>query len=544
MERRSFLIGASALGALGLCAGGLFWRWQRIPVEVVYPGRGAGHRLRDGALHPPSSRIVNADVMILGSGVAGLTAAWKLRKEGIDDFVMVAGPELYGNAAAGRFDSLSYPTGAHYLPLPSIESTHMREMLFDLGVIVRDPDAQRPTYDERYVLHAPGERVLYRNRWEEGYEPMGKLALADLQEHERFFELIESFTNARGDDGRRPFVIPIERSSSDPKWTALDQQSFPEWLDAQGFRSTMLRWYLDYCCRDDYGRHAHEISAWAGLHYFCARAGLAENAQRGAVLTWPEGLHALAQGLFESAGLAKRLHRGSAVSVTETALGVEAKCVDFDASPLASYTVRARRAIVALPLYVAHHVVTDLAAWGFSAQRDLPSYAPWLVSNFLMNAFPEEKGGAALAWDNVAVGETGLGYVISTHQEIRQSRPEQAVFSAYNALSDMDPLAARRWLDTARPDELLEKAAADLRLAYGWKLAPCVARVEITVRAHAMAVPAPGFLSNPGRLALRAADGPILFAHGDLSGLSVFEEAAWWGYRAAQKIASRDTSTS
>jgi hypothetical protein len=31
----------------------------------------------------------------------------------------------------------------------------------------------------------------------------------------------------------------------------------------------------------------------------------------------------------------------------------------------------------------------------------------------------------------------------------------------------------------------------------------------------------------------RAADGPILFAHADLSGFSVFEEASWWGYRAA-----------
>jgi hypothetical protein len=27
-----------------------------------------------------------------------------------------------------------------------------------------------------------------------------------------------------------------------------------------------------------------------------------------------------------------------------------------------------------------------------------------------------------------------------------------------------------------------------------------------------------------------------VFAHADLSGFSVFEEAAWWGYRAAQKV--------
>jgi hypothetical protein len=62
-----------------------------------------------------------------------------------------------------------------------------------------------------------------------------------------------------------------------------------------------------------------------------------------------------------------------------------------------------------------------------------------------------------------------------------------------------------------------------------------VERVEITLRGHAMAAPLPGFRDNAGLTSLREADGPILFAHADLSGFSVFEEAAWWGIRAAEK---------
>ena len=84
---------------------------------------------------------------------------------------------------------------------------------------------------------------------------------------------------------------------------------------------------------------------------------------------------------------------------------------------------------------------------------------------------------------------------------------------------------------------LTHAAARDLELAYGWRLPLCVEHVSITVRAHAMAIPRPGFLSNAGRLALRSAGGPIFFAHSDLSGVSLFEEAAWWGYQAALKIA-------
>ncbi len=48
---------------------------------------------------------------------------------------MIDGPQPFGNAAGGRFGELEYPTGAHYLPLPSPESMHVREILADLGII-------------------------------------------------------------------------------------------------------------------------------------------------------------------------------------------------------------------------------------------------------------------------------------------------------------------------------------------------------------------------------------------------------------------------
>jgi hypothetical protein len=478
--------------------------------------------------------------MILGSGIAGLTAAWKLAKGGVQNVVMVGGPERFGNAAPGRFDrggeALRYPTGAHYLPLPSAESIHVREMLSDMGVILRGEMSERPYYDERYLLHAPGERVLAEGRWQAGTEALDGQSDAVLAERERFFALIDRLMLLRGSDGRHVFVVPLELSSADPAWTVLDREPFDAWLDRQGFRSEPLRWYLDYCCRDDYGRHLNEISAWAGLHYFCARSGLAENAERGAVLTWPEGLGALAERLYQMAGLEGRFESGSAVRVAEEEGGVVAQCLDASGPALRTYTVRARRAVVAMPLMVALRSVANMDRYGFLAARDLPRYAPWMVSNFLMNAFPEEAPGVPLAWDNILYAQPGLGYVVSTHEAIRQSRPEHTVFSAYRALCDMDPSAARLWLERATPEELLTAAASDLKLAYGWKFAPCVERVEITVRGHGMSVPGPGFLSNPGRLALRAVRGAILFAHSDLSGLSLFEEAAWWGYRAAQKI--------
>ena len=534
MRRRDFILGAAALAG---ASGALFADRQQLHATVDYPGREQGHWLRDAQKLPQPTDTIETEVLVAGSGIAGLSAAWQLRKLGVSDVLMVSGPEPHGNAAAGRHGDLVYPTGAHYLPLPSLESLHIREMLSDFGIIQRDPFGERPTYDERFLVHGPAERVLYRGSWQDGYLPTEDVGAAERAEHEQFFSLVDSFTTARGSDGRRAFAVPVELSSADERFRALDRISFKSWLDGKGLKSPTLLWYLDYCCRDDYGRHFDEISAWAGLHYFCGRDGLAANAERGAVLTWPQGLSALAVLLQENARLGN-WYAGSIAQLRVVPSGVEALLVSSDGA-FKCTRIKARFAVAAMPLFVLQHVLSESARYGFSGQRDVPSYAPWLVSNFVMRAFPEERPGVPLAWDNVVYREPGLGYVVSTHQDIRLSRPERTAFTAYQALSDMEPDVARRWLQSASNSDLARAASQDLRLAYGWRLPLCTEQLAITVRAHAMAVPVPGFLTNEGRMALRTAAGPLFFAHSDLSGLSLFEEAAWWGYRAARQIAAQ-----
>src|SRR6202008_584693 len=93
-----------------------------------------------------------------------------------------------GNAAGGAFDDLEYPTGAHYLPLPSPESVHVREILADLGIIQKDAMAEKPYYDARYILHGPEERLLYQGRWQDGFIPTDGVAKEELAEHARFFD--------------------------------------------------------------------------------------------------------------------------------------------------------------------------------------------------------------------------------------------------------------------------------------------------------------------------------------------------------------------
>ncbi len=547
MLRRSFLLtsAATVAGMASTVGMGAWWRWQELQPRVHFPGRREGHTLREQRHWPEPQETIDTDIVILGSGVAALTAAWQLQKHGQKRFLMMDGPQLYGNAAGGEYQAPSgerfaYPTGGHYLPLPSPESTHIRELLFDTGIILRDPYGEKPYYDERYVLHAPEERLLVDGRWQDGFVPTQGVSAADLAQHERFFAEVERLRAQRGNDGRRIFVFPTVLSSNDPHYAALDTISLKTWLTQNGYTAPSLHWYLNYCCRDDYGRRYDEISAWAGLHYYCSRWGQAANAGHGTWLTWPGGLNPLAQALDQAGGRQRRA--GTAYAVKTVAGGVEARCFTLQDGQIRTFLVRARRAVCAMPLYVAARVVDNIGQYGFDAKAHVPQYAPWLVANFVMRRFPaelqddEEEPQPGLCWDNVVYSEPGLGYVVSTHQDIRQQPPARSVFTSFVALSDRSPKDARRWMETASPADLLELASRDLRAAYGMELASCVERVDVTLRGHAMAAPLPGFRSNRGLAALRELDGPILFAHADLSGFSVFEEAAWWGYRAARLL--------
>ncbi|RAM64822.1 amine oxidase [Herbaspirillum rubrisubalbicans] len=535
MQRRSFVLGAAAAGAAAVGMGGILWKWREVQPHVRAPGRAEGHFLRDLARNPgilpAPEQVLDTDIAILGSGIAGLTAAWKLERCGHQDFLVIDGPEADGNAAGAQYGEYACPTGAHYLPLPSQECPHVREILADLGVILRDAQAERPYYDERYLLHAPDERLLVAGHWVEGLLP--PLQPGEQEQLERFNRSMDSLRNSRDAQGRRPFMLPSAQASDDPRWLALDRITMRQWLDQEGYRSPALHWLVNYGCRDDYGARYDQVSAWAGLHYFCSRIGQAANAGDGAWLTWPGGLQPLAAGLARRIGARRRA--GTVLRLEETSQGVEALCMVLRDGKPTCFLLRARKAICAMPLFVAARVTPSLRALGIDPARHLPPRAPWLVANFLLKRFPAERPEAPLSWDNVVYREPGLGYVVSTHQDIRVHPPEKTVLTSYVALTHLVPEQARRWMDQASAEQLLALAMEDLQLAYGWNFGACVERVDLTLRAHAMAIPTPGFRSNAGLRRLQQAQGKILYAHSDLSGLSLFEEASWWGYQAALK---------
>lgn len=502
------------------------------PGETLGMAQQLGHRLLAGGFSAPEETR-KAGVLIVGGGVSGLAAAWQLARSGVEDFlVLEMDGEIGGNSRAGRSSLVAYPWGAHYLPLPTREATDVRELLAELGVLQGDPAAAKPIYDERYLCATPQERVYRDGLWEEGLLPQRGVAAVERALQQRFQEHMASLRQARGRDGRRLFAIPMALSSRDPEWRALDRQSFAQWLDDNGYRAPTLHWLANYACRDDYGSDYRQTSAWAGLHYFACRSGEAANAPSDAVLTAPEGnawlvrgLAAKAAGRLQTGALVWRIEEGKS-AVTVDAL-VDGKSVRY----------LARQVIWAAPAFILPRVWPAMPG-EVKAAALAGEYSPWLTANLQLSAYPEERHGTPMAWDNVLYGSPGLGYVVATHQLIRR-QPAATVLTYYRALHELAPLAGRQLLLSTPREIWAEGILAELERVHP-DIRQLTTRLDIFRNGHAMRRPVPGSLFDGQRERLAAFHTPRLcLAHADLSGFSLFEEAMDRGVRAAKNAGAR-----
>ncbi|MFN7921278.1 MAG: FAD-dependent oxidoreductase [Bryobacteraceae bacterium] len=461
-----------------------------------------GHRLRDHGSFPSPRQTVKTAVAIVGGGIAGLSAAWRLQKRGMRDFVILEMEDAAGgNSRSGENEISAYPWAAHYLPVPDRRSTLVRELMEELGVLV---DCQ---WDERHLCHAPQERLFLHGRWQDGIEPEVAATARDREQFRRFQDRMREFA-ASGE-----FRIPM---TEPPRQAALDRMTATAWLAREGFDSEYLNWLADYGCRDDYGAKARDTSAWAAIHYFAARL---DKDERGP-LTWPEGNGWIVKRMLGQLGLERYVRAGRFVHRIEPAgsrFAVFAGDARFDAAAV----------IFAAPTFLARYVLNNPPT--FPGQ-----YSPWLTANLTLDRWPEEPRTGRPSWDNVIYRSPALGYVVATHQSLR-THIERTVWTYYWSLADAAPAESRRLLLSRDWRSWSEAILADLEVAHP-AIRQCVSRIDIMRLGHGMIRPTPGFLSSPERIRAATPRGRLVFANSDLSGMSIFEEAQYRGVIAADHI--------
>jgi hypothetical protein len=498
--------------------------------EIIGQNVSLGHVLRErGSFEVPADNWRSVQVAIVGGGVAGLSAAWKLKKQNFNDFVLLElEKETGGTSRSGKGEPVGYPWGAHYLPVPFQENTELIELLDEMSLTEGRVANGEIVIKEQFLCREPEERVFFKGRWYEGLYLNAGSSDEDKREFAEFQKQIDKWVNWRDAKGNRAFVVPVASCSNDGEVTSLDKISFAEWLQQNGFTSERLVWYCDYACRDDYGLKLEQTSAWAGLFYFCSRVRKSGDESQ-PFITFPEGNGHFVNFLSEKVK-DNILPSHMVVSIIFTEKGVDVICLAEN--ELCGF--HCENVIYASPMFTAPYVIRDFNKDAPFAANEFQHNA-WFVANLFLNDRPKPRFARdfPLAWDNVFYESPSLGYVNATHQKGIDYGP--AVFTYYYPMcreeNGRTKLFDYSWRDLA------DVCLTDVARAHPEIYDVCD-RVDVMRWGHAMISPGPNFIWSETRAKAQKPFRNIHFAHTDLSGIALFEEAFYHGLRAASNVLS------
>ncbi len=502
------------------------------PAASLPPGldkgdaRELGHALRDGkSWKIPAASGDLLDCVVIGGGISGLSAAWKLRRLGRDAILVLEKETPVGGLSRSDGTApLLYSQCTAYTVFPY--NDNLIELYTDLGVVTGLDPTGRPILAEGYEVAAPVNNVhvggvWVADAWEAGLEklPFDEKLKGDLAAFRADMKAWYAFV---GTDGKAGFDTPSDASTADADVRALDQLSLAEYVAKKGWDPRVSEFFDPYA-RSAFGTTHDRLSAWAAINFL--------GSEYQPTIARPGGNAHLARALAQKIG-ATRLKTGAFV-VQARNVGDEVHVTYLDGG--VARTVRARAAIYAAPRFVARHVLPDLVAQGRDEAGSF-AYTPYLVANVHVTRTPADLG-----YDNWVHDP---GYVFTdlvVADWAGQKDPAAAPLDRPNVITAYCP-----FVGSGRRTELGELPFADLeRIVLGdlERLFPgiraTVTQLDLYRWGHAMLAPGKGFVFGAPRVASQQPSGRISYACTDVDGLPAFENAVASGLRAAVEASAQ-----
>jgi oxygen-dependent protoporphyrinogen oxidase len=505
LTRREFLIGAAgAAGYLGL--DGALPRFAFANPDLgtpsgVWGGSEPGHChdfVRDGGTIPSPASRRSVQVCVVGGGLAGLAAAYRLRDT--DLLLLEHLKSTGGHCARGRWKDLYYSECAAYFvePEPPLDAFY-DEMKFPIQKIEEPSDSA--ILSGKYVLDTFGTGA-------------GKLPLADAAR--RDFARMRKEMEALLESDDYP-NMPIGDATAEAR--KLDRMTWADWLlKERGFHPD-VKIFVDLYCRSALGAPSSEhLSAFAGLNFWASEFMPRYTFPGGNALA-AEMLHAA----VEKSGRGRVVAPATAVFVEPSDRGASVTYLDAQKR---AHVVDAQVVVMACPKFVGRHIVKGIPKDQLAAMGEL-TYGSYVVANALCSEPVVEASYDT--WTNEApFTDFIVADWVSRRGVAKRAPTRHQVISVYwpTAYDHESPLKEGSFAS------FKEGTIAGLA-----KLLPGARGKIVDVRlarwGHALCHGKPGWYVEKSELVKRPL-GRVLFAHSDNQGLPAFESALVEGLEAAK----------
>jgi hypothetical protein len=199
--------------------------------------------------------------------------------------------------------------------------------------------------------------------------------------------------------------------------------------------------------------------------------------------------------------------------------------------------IRCEKVIYASPMFTAPYVIRGFREDAPFAANEFQHNA-WFVANLFLKDRPKPRFAKdfPLAWDNVLYESPSLGYVTATHQKGIDYGP--TVLTYYYPMCHEEN--GRTKLFNYDWQQLADVCLTAMARAHP-DIYELTSRIDIMRWGHAMISPRPDFIWSGVREKAMQPYRNIHFAHTDLSGIALFEEAFYHGLRASGELLTAET---
>ncbi len=425
------------------------------------------HQVRDGKVftRPPAS--ARHDVVIVGGGVSGLAAAYRLQHR--DFLLLEKEPHWGGNAYAMQYEGSVYGTGSAFLTKDEYAYHFAREIGLE-PLPVNSPDGT--------IIH--GELVL--DTWGEGVDKLPYAA-----------PVRESFKKFK----KEMLAIDVEKRGKE-----LFNQPFSDFL--KGYPEELTQWW-DNFGPSNWGATSGDTAAGIAIE---ALQEMVEESRTDDRYTWPGGLGALTKKLAEL--LQPRYKERMQTGATTVAVVSERDEV------LVTYmlggelkTVAGKTVIMATPKFITRRIVAGLPDKQSDAMQQI-RYIPYPVVNLIFDKPVFNHG-----YDTWCPGNSFSDVVVADW--VIQKRPGYQ--QKFNTLSCYTPLKEQQrsqLLNEAGARQIAANVLSDFQ-----KLMPALdvdpVEVHIYRRGHPLYMTTPGLYTQVQPLARHPMD-RVFFANTDSEG--------------------------